>query len=72
MAITVIASGKFLKPMLVFKGTPGGQIEQYKFPSIPTQISYTNFLHKVPEEHVMDEDIMGEWIEEVLKPYVAC
>ena len=64
--MTVKASSNFLKPILVLKVIPGRKIEQYEFPTFPTQIS-----HKCQNNMWMDEDIIGEWIEEVLKPYVA-
>ena len=33
VAVTVTANGEMLKPMLIFKGKPGGQTQQREFPS---------------------------------------
>ena len=33
VAVTVTANGEMLKPMIIFKGKPGGQTQQREFPS---------------------------------------
>jgi hypothetical protein len=39
-AMTVTASGKVLKPVLVFKGSPSAQIVSREFPTFPEEIVY--------------------------------
>ena len=39
-AMTMTASGKLLKPLLVFKGTPEGRIKQREFPTYPSEMVY--------------------------------
>jgi len=64
-AMTVTASGRVLKPLLVFKGKPGGRIEKREFPTYPNEI-----LYACQDNAWMDESIMLMWVEKVLKPYV--
>ena len=64
-AMTVTASGKVLKPLLVFKGKPGGRIEKREFPTYPSEI-----LYACQDNAWMDEKVMLMWVEKVLKPYV--
>ena len=65
-AMTVSASGKVLKPMLVYKGKSGGRIEKRKFPLFPKDIVYA-----CQDNAWMDETVMLKWVEKILKPYVA-
>ena len=64
-AMTVTASGKILKPFLVFKGKPGARIEQREFPSFSKECFYA-----CQDNAWMDEGVMLLWIEKVLKPHV--
>ena len=65
-AMTVTASaGKVLKPLLVFKGQPGGRIEKREFPTYPHTMFYA-----CQDSAWMDEKVMLMWVEKVLKPYV--
>ena len=64
-AMTVTASGKVLKPLLVFKGRPTGRIAQREFPLLPSSIEYA-----CQENAWMDEGVMLKWVRSVLKPYV--
>jgi DDE superfamily endonuclease len=64
VAVTITASGEMLPPLFVFKGKPGGQIEQeflaYK----------AGGVYCVQEKAWMDEVIMLKWVETVLRPFV--
>ena len=64
-AMTVTASGKVLKPLLIFKGKAGGRIEKREFPTYPSEI-----LYACQENAWMDENLMLMWVRKVLKPYV--
>jgi DDE superfamily endonuclease len=64
-AMTVTASGKLLPIYLVFKGKPGGRIEQREFPTYPQGAFYACQVNAW-----MDENIMHKWVQDVLKPYV--
>ena len=64
-AMTVTASGKVLKPYLVFKGKPQGRIEKREFPTFPKEI-----LYACQENAWMDERVMLLWVDKILKPYV--
>ena len=65
-AMTVTAFGEVLKPLLAFKGKPGGRIEKRKIPSNPLEIVYAC------QENAwwMDEKVMLMWMQKVLKPYI--
>ena len=65
-AMTVTASGKILKPLLVFKGKPGGRIETREFSAYPDEI-----LYACQDNAWMDESLMLMWVERVLKPHIA-
>ena len=58
--MTVSASGKVLKPMLIFKGKRGGRIQSREFPTFPPDIVYG-----------CQDNAMLEWVETMLTPYVA-
>lgn len=64
VAVCVTASGEMLKPLLVFKGKPGGRIER-EFNQYNKDGLYT-----VQEKAWMDEMIMKVWVEKFLKPFV--
>jgi hypothetical protein len=64
-ATTVTASGKILKPLLIFKGACNGRIVQGKFPS------YDNDMIHLCQANVwMDEDAMIVWVDQVLCPHI--
>jgi hypothetical protein len=64
-AMTVTASGKVLKPLLVFKGRPGGRIEKREFPTYSNKMVYA-----CQDNAWMDERVMLMWVKKVLQPYV--
>ena len=64
-ALTVTASGKMLTPMLIFKGKPNGQIVKCKFLEYPEGCVYA-----CQDNAWMDEQVMLQWVEQILKPYV--
>ena len=64
-ALTIMASGKMLDPLVVFKGKPNGRIVTHEFPEIPDGILYT-----CQDNPWMDEKVMLQWVEKILKPYV--
>ena len=63
--MTVTASGKVLKPLLVFKGKPRGRIEKRESPTFPNEIVYA-----CQDNSWMDEHVMLLWVDKILKPYV--
>jgi hypothetical protein len=65
VAVTITASGKFLKPLIIFKGKPGARIESREFPTFDA----SNF-YACQERAWMDERVMKMWIRLVLRPYV--
>ena len=64
-ALMVTASGKLLTPMLIFKGKPNGQIVKCEFPKYPEGCVYA-----CQDNAWMDEQVMLQWMEQILKPYV--
>ena len=64
-AMTVTASGKVLTPLVVFKGKPGGRIDQREFSTYPNEMMYA-----CQDNAWMDEKVMLMWVEKILKPYV--
>ena len=64
-ALTATASGKMLTPMLIFKGKPNGQIVKCKFLEYPEGSVYA-----CQDNAWMDEQVMLQWVEQILKPYV--
>ena len=64
-ALTITASGKMLDPVMVFKGKPNGRIVTCEFPEFPDGILYT-----CQDNAWMDEKVMLQWVEKILKPYV--
>jgi transposase-like protein len=65
LAVTVTASGQFLTPYLVFKGTETGRIAQREFKDYPNDQFYA-----CQTAAWMDERVMLSWVKNVLKPYV--
>ncbi|KAI2509922.1 Pogo transposable element with KRAB domain [Fragilaria crotonensis] len=65
-AMTVTASGKILKPLLVFKGTPNGRIVRNEFPGYTSDMVYA-----CQGNAWMDEEVMMMWVSKVLQPYIA-
>jgi hypothetical protein len=61
--VAVTANGEFLKPMIVFKGKPGGRIER-EFSDYPDGSTYA-----VQEKAWMSEPLCLRWVEEVVKPW---
>ena len=64
-AMTVTASGKILKPLIIFKGTRNGRIVQREFPNYDNDMIYL-----CQANAWMDEDAMLEWVEQVLRPHI--
>jgi DDE superfamily endonuclease len=64
-AMTVTASGKVLKPLLIFKGKRGGRIEKRELTTFPKEI-----LYACQDNAWMDEAAMLLWVEKILKPYI--
>ena len=65
VAVTVTASGDFLKPIIIFKGKPGARIERNEFPTF-----HDSNFYACQERAWMDERVMRMWIHLVLKPHV--
>lgn len=63
--LSVCADGTKLPPLLIFKGKPGGSVEK-ETPSFPKACKY-----EVQSNAWTDERVMLQWVETVLKPYVA-
>ena len=64
VAVTVTAAGTFLPPMIVYKGKANGRIKR-ELRDYPDSAVYS-----VQNNAWMDHDIMVEWIEKVLSPYI--
>ena len=64
-ALTITALGKMLDHLMVFKGKPNGRIVTHEFPEFPDGILYT-----CQDNAWMDENVMLQWVEKILKPYV--
>ena len=64
VAVAVTAAGKFLKPLIVFKGKPGGRIEKKELPTFSDRCFYG-----VQEKAWMSEVLCLRWVEDVLKPW---
>lgn len=65
-AMTVTASGKFLKPLLVFKGAANGQIVKNEFPGYTS-----NMIYACQDNAWMEEHVMLMWVSKILEPYMA-
>ena len=66
LALTVTASGKMIRPMLIFKGTANGRIVKRDMPGWDN-----TFLYACQSNAWMDERCMLLWVELCLKPHVA-
>ena len=65
-AITICASGRVLKTLIVFKGKPGGGgIEQHEFSSCLVEVVYT-----CQHNAWIDERVMIMWVHTIFKPCV--
>jgi hypothetical protein len=64
LAVTVTASGDILPPFIVFKGKPNGRIQR-DFGTYPVGSYYA-----CQERAWMDESVMFQWVDLVLRPYV--
>ena len=58
------ASGKVVKPLLIFKEKRGGRILTREFPTFSPQIVYA-----CQDNAWMDEKAMLQWVETILTPY---
>jgi hypothetical protein len=66
-AMSVTASGRVLKPYLIFKGKPGARIEKKELVNYPPE---WEMFYSCQDAAWMDERVMLLWVELVLKPYV--
>jgi hypothetical protein len=64
LAATVTASGKLLRPMLIFKGKTCGRIEKNEFKTYSQECIYA-----CQQKAWMDESMMIVWINKVLIPW---
>ena len=64
-AMTVAASGKVLKPVIIFNGVRGSQVFQREFPNYENDMVYL-----CQRAAWMDEAAMLEWVDLVLQPYI--
>jgi hypothetical protein len=65
VAVTITASGDTLPFLLVFKGTPGKKIQKKM-----QKEGDKRLLYYAQKKAWMSEDILIEWVDRVLKPYV--
>ena len=61
----VTASRKLVTSMLIFKGKPNGWIVKREFPKYPEGCVYA-----CQDNAWMDKQVMLQWVEQILKPYV--
>jgi hypothetical protein len=66
VALTVSASGKMLTAMVIYKGTRHGCIATRELHDHPPKMKYA-----MQPKAWFDETTMLDWVDEVLKPYVA-
>ena len=66
LAVTVCADETKLPPMFIFKGKQNGRIAEKEFPTFPICCEYF-----CQENAWMDGVTMLEWVEKVLKPFIA-
>ena len=66
IAVTIAADGTLLPSMVIFKGAPNGRIARTEFDAYPTTNHY-----RCQENAWMDEQVMFDWVDEVLAPYIA-
>jgi len=65
LAVTIMASGRMLTPVLVFKGMLAGCIAKWDFATYPCRCIYA-----CQSSAWMDEVVMLQWVEQVLKPHI--
>ena len=65
VAVTIAADGTVLPAAVIFKGKPGGRIEQREFEEYPPNNQY-----HCQEAAWMDEKVMLAWVDGPLKAYV--
>lgn len=63
----VTASGKVLKPYLIFKGKPGARIEKKELVNYPAE---WDMFYSCQDSAWTDKRVMLLWVAKVLKPYV--
>jgi hypothetical protein len=63
--MTVTASGKILKPVLIFKGAQNGRIVQLEFPNYENDMIYL-----CQPNAWMDKEAIIIWVGQVLCPYI--
>jgi len=63
--MTVTASGKVLKPVIIFKGTRNGRIVTREFPNYEEDMVYL-----CQRAAWMDEEAMIVWVDRVLQPHI--
>jgi hypothetical protein len=66
VALTVTASGEMLPPMVIYKGTRYGRIATRELLDHPQEMKYA-----MQPKAWFDEATMLDWVDDVLKPYVA-
>ena len=64
-ALTCTAAGEFLRPMIIFKGTPKGRIVNTELPTFDPTSDYTCQINSW-----MDERCMLMWVEECLASHL--
>ncbi len=65
VAVAITASGIILPSVVVFKGQPNGRIAKEEIPTFTTDHFYA-----CQKNAWMDERVMKQWVNVVLKPYV--
>ena len=65
VAVTIAGDGTLLPAVVVFKGKPGGHIEQREFAKYPPNNQY-----HCQEAAWMDESVMLAWVDGPLKAYI--
>jgi hypothetical protein len=66
VALTVTASGEMITPMVIYKGTRYGRIATRELLDQTQEIKYA-----MQPKAWFDEATMLDWVDDVLKPYVA-
>ena len=66
VALTVSASGEMITPMVIYKGTRYGRIATRELQDHPQEMKYA-----MQPKAWFDEATMLDWVDHVLKPYVA-
>ena len=66
IALTIMAAGDQLVPMVVYKGTENGTIKKWEL-----QLHHPTCIYETQDKAWMDKRVMLRWVEDVLVPYVA-